>query len=357
MAGSNCTRSFFRNDLQRGGLLQGQCPVKRCTVDVREHQAPFMRLEDRIRYAGYCPEHGIRIHQHTFVCSNGTSREELDRAARRNLMFQADYYLETFCRMPRGQSLWLCYENSGDAVIYNVFTELFVRREPLRTLMGHFTRSEITGDIQLYLWGGRVDLEDTDVQIYGPLQQVRARLEGDLKGYYTEPDVMLVVPGQVLIWIEAELGGRSPLATGGSATTDDEPRQREKLIERYCASNDLIDAETIIEFRGDSSRFSERLFRDLVFAASMAKLAGIEDWLVVYLRGEQERTLNHAEPQEMAVLWAVHSMLEPAYWNRFVTCAWEMPYHLCVAGRPELCNLAWYMENKTLNCRQAFNIS
>ncbi|MBA7613022.1 hypothetical protein ES703_20265 [subsurface metagenome] len=75
----------------------------------------------------------------------------------------------------------LCYENSEDAVSYNVFTEMLAHSVSLKKLLKHITKEEPRNAVELYLWGGNIDLEHNEFVPYKPLMDVRKHLEHDIK--------------------------------------------------------------------------------------------------------------------------------------------------------------------------------
>ena len=190
---------------------------------------------------------------------------------------------------------------------------------------------------------------------YQPLEEVRDRLEGDLL-VQTEPDIMLVVPGKVLICIEAKFGSKNPIATEGDENADKKQKKTTTLVERYCSKNKMVDVDAMFDLTKMPRRFYEQLFRNLVFAASMAKIAGIKKWHVANLRSQHVMNLKRGKPESNPVLRAVRSILRPELKKRFSHITWEEIYEECVQGDRHLHNLAWYMKNKTLACRRAFNI-
>lgn len=223
---SSCTISFFRNDLQRIRLQQGKCPIKNCVVNIQHHQAPFKQYKGEMIYLPFCPEHGIRMHKNTFVYYNGPSEEDLVTATKRNLMFHTQYYVANFLnKSNKAESHRLCYESSEDAVTYNVFTELLSDGRALKKLVRYITRKEISEDVELYLWGVKIDLKNNKLTRYdplSPLSKVRKHLEFDIKNFKTGPDIMLIVQKKILICIEAKFGSKNPVA---------EPKEEEKRRE------------------------------------------------------------------------------------------------------------------------------
>ena len=134
----------------------------------------------------------------------------------------------------------LCYENSEDALSYNVFTELLSNGVALKKLVSVITGRNIEDKVDLYLWGGKIDLKNHTFTKYEPLEEVRRHVEGDIKRFGTEPDIMLVVPKKVVICIEAKFGSKNPLAKDKAEREGEKPSKKERLIERYCTKNSMI---------------------------------------------------------------------------------------------------------------------
>jgi hypothetical protein len=53
----------------------------------------------------------------------------------------------------------------------------------------------------------------------------------------TEPDIMLVVPGELLICIEAKFGSGNPLAHPGQNAPGNKPTDLDGLIARYLPND------------------------------------------------------------------------------------------------------------------------
>ena len=350
MINSKCTTSFFKHDLQKARLQKGLCPVKACSPPLSK--IPFHKYN-----IPFCPEHGIRIHKNTFVYYNGSSKEEQILATRRNLMFHSDYYIDNFFKKKssKAESERLCYENSEDAVSYNIFTELLAK-DKLNKLVELIADRHINEDIELYLWGGKIDLKNNKFSLCEPLLKVREHLESGIKYYKTEPDIILIVPKKLIICFEAKFGSKNPIAEDKEVKPGEKPKKREELIERYCVSNKIIDADEIFNLDKNTSVFYEQLFRNLVFASSMAELEDKIDWKVVNLRSQYVLDLNEDKQDTASVVENVHSYLKPEHRKRFKHLTWEEIYRKVVKKDPELSSLAWYMENKSLSCGKAFNI-
>jgi len=293
MLASNCTISFFRNDLQSTRLRERKCPVKNCAINIDRHKVPFQKYKGTMRYLPFCPEHGIRVHGNGFVYYNGQHPIDLITATKRNLLFHSAYYIENFLKKANKlESGRLCYENSEDALTYNVFTELLAQGGALRKLVSHLLRRKIEDEVELYLWGGKIDLKHHTFTAYKPLEEVRRHLENDIKRFGTEPDIMLVVPKKAVICIEAKFGSKNPLAIDKEAMEGDKPKKKEKLVQRYCTNNTIINSSQILSVEKPSPLFYEQLFRNIIFAASMAKLEGQAEWHVVNLRNQHVMNLK-----------------------------------------------------------------
>ena len=357
MPTSSCTVSFFKNDLQATRLQRGECPIKNCKVDITRCEVPFQRYRGKMRHLPFCPEHGIRIHPTSFVYYNGSSENDLAMATRRNLMFNADYYISNFFKKAsKAESHRLCYESSEDAVSHNVFTELLTNAHAIKKLTKHFTSETVKDDIELYLWGGKIDLKSGKHTQYKPLQCVHNHLESDIGKYKTEPDAMLVVPGKVLICIEAKFGSKNPITKEVPEGAGEKPKSKKSLIERYCTKNEIVDTNMIFDFESMPDRLAEQLFRNVVFASSMAELADIPRWYVVNLRSQHVMNLKRGRPESLPVVRSVRSMLKPRYKKRFSHMTWEDIFEIAINGNDKLHDLSWYMKNKTINCQRAFNV-
>jgi hypothetical protein len=362
MSTSSCTISFFRNDLQKMRLEQGKCPIKNCSVDIQQQDVPFKHYKGRMIYLPFCPEHGLRIHKNTntFVYYNGPmeKRENLIIATKRNLMFNSEYFVRNFLeKSNKVESHRLCYENSEDAVTYNVFTEILNSGHALKKLAKHITGEELVPDIELYLWGRKIDLKNNRLLKYSPLEQVQAELEPDIKKFKTEPDIMLIFSNKLLVCIEAKFGSKNPITQEKEEKVGEKPKSRAKLIERYCCKNMILDeGKQIFDFDNPPEVLYEQLFRNIVFAASMAKYAGIEQWYVVNLRSQHVMNVKRGEPESRPVLKNVRAILKRDYKKRFLELTWEKLYEICIRYNEGLHNLSWYMKNKTLGCDRGFNI-
>ncbi len=250
----------------------------------------------------------------------------------------------------------LCFESSEDAVSYNVFTEMLYNGATLKKLVGHITKENITDEVELYLWGGKINLKDNKFLLYEPLLQVRKHLEHKVRRFATEPDIMLIVPSKIIICIEAKFGSKNPIAIEKKTKGGEKPKSKKELIKTYCLDNKIIDASEIFDFSKMPSLFYEQIFRNIVFAASIAKLSAIPKWYVLNLRNQHTMNLKRGRLESMPILRNIRSMLRPKYKKRFNHITWEQIYDIAVKGNENLYDLSWYFKNKSLNCGRAFNV-
>ena len=167
---------------------------------------------------------------------------------------------------------------------------------------------------------------------------------------------MLLMNIQV-ICIEAKFGSKNPIALDKIEAEGEKPKRMDRLKERYYNKNELIKGYDIFDFTPKPMLlFYEQLFRNIVFAASMAHLEKTEKWYVVNLRNEHLMNLKKGSPEGMPVMRSVRSILNPKYKKRFLHLTWEEIYEIAVKDNPKLYNLSWYLKNKSLKCGRAFNI-
>lgn len=310
-----------------------------------------------MRYLPFCPEHGIRLHKKGFVYYNGIYKADKSEATRRNLIFNGDAYIENILNEELKQEAnRLCYESNEDAVSWNVFTELLKTGSTLPKIVKLITGRNYSGAINLYLWGIRIDLAGRSFSQYKPLAKARALIEPDIKVFPTEPDIMLVIPGKLVICIEAKFGSKNPEAKEKEQVTSNKPTKISDIIDKYYFRNNLINKDNIFDLSNIPKPFYEQLFRNLVFAASMAKYEGNADWYVANLRSRHVMNLNPGRAESRPVMKNIRSILMPKYKKRFIHITWEDIYNTAVKDDPQLVNLAWYFKNKTLNCTRAFSV-
>lgn len=347
---SRCSISFFRNDLHR--IKRLHCPVKNCSSNI--YNIRFNKKS----FVPFCPEHGLTIHSGGFVYYNGNTEEGCISAIKRNLMFHADYYISGFFRKNNKiESGRLCYESSEDAVSYNVFTELLSSKSALKQVVELISGKSYSGDVDLYLWGNKINIDKCTTHAYEPLEIVRNKLEYDIKHFKTEPDIMLVVPNNVVICIEAKFGGKNPLSHDKEIKEGEKPKNIASLVERYCRNNMFMNMNEVFNYESQLPKsLHEQIFRNIVFAASMAKLEGARDWYVANLRSQHIINIKRGKPESKPVMRDVCSILNGTHKRRFKHLTWEDIYAHVIKDEPHLNDLRWYLKNKSYACSRAFNI-
>ena len=200
---------------------------------------------------------------------------------------------------------------------------------------------ELTGECatdepELYMWGNRIG---ADIGKWQGLLDVRKQLEGDLN-LPTEPDIMLRVPGQAVVLIEAKFGSPNSsldkkVGRFGSA---------ENFLKRYrCKPGGagVLNTKWISEQTSD--RILEQLCRNAVFA----------HWLA--LEGEQAFVINlvtrRARNDELA--FRQHLAGDGV---RFHVRNWENLVGLQAIQTEQASILHSYLRNKTLNLLPAFDL-
>ena len=225
-------------------LLHGDS-LRCCIRDCRE----MLLKRHRGQQPCFCPQHGI---------SMSTKPTYIYKDKARNFIIGKD--------IPRHLSKvenWrLGFETSEDALSWNVFVSLYV----LEGLAGAFEKLTGTipiGEPELYLWGNRID---TDCIPCPNLYEVRKKLENGMV-ITTEPDIILRVPGQAIVLIEAKFDSPNGSLAGkkgrfGSVT---------EFLKRYrCKEGvaDPLNREWISE--QEDGKILEQLCRNAIFAHWLA---------------------------------------------------------------------------------------
>jgi len=348
---SNCNKTFTTDDI----LYKDNktCPIKHCRSQLIT--VPFRQIYEK----PYCPEHGIRIHSHTFVYQNQKEEKMSDIIAlQRNLEFNFDCYKRFLndAKHFKAESYRLAYENSEDAVSWNVFTEL-KRKELLPLFVRNITGIESKGEPQLYLWTGKIDFNSPPIKMK-EIDETRKVVEKDIKRFKTEPDIIIEVGKEILIFIEAKFASSNKMAKDKDVKPGQKPIRKKALIERYLSQNKLLDYSFFADgdYLLEIEPFYEQLFRNLVFCSVIAKMRGCKNWLVVNLRREKQMMHNKGEPSTGDLLTSVRNLLSPMYQSRFQHITWEKIYRECLKDLPEDDKLKRYFRGKTASCKKAFEV-
>jgi len=336
-------------DAERGAQTPpSRCPVRGCGAGLVP--ITFGKTADGPRYLPWCPEHGLRLHSKTFAYWNGRGREDESRL--RNFIVQPELAREVALgKGMKAESHRLGYEMSEDALSWNVFVSL-AEAGRLRGAVQYLTGRDPQTEPRLYLWGRPVF--EADRSVYGPLQTVRNALESDIHTYVTEPDIMLVADGELLVSIEAKFGSGNPLAHKGEVKEGEKPITASGLRERYLGADTSERTKLIVQskFIGDAPH--GQLLRNIVFAAEMTQGA---PWHVVNLvaeslKGKDDGYKSYANPTE-----PITRYLHADYQHCFTYRSWEGLYAHCVAGDPALAGLDSYLRGKSAHYRPAFDLN
>jgi len=229
----------------------------------------------------------------------------------------------------------LGFETSEDAVSWNVFVGLYAF-EGLAEVFESLTGVVPSGKPELYLWGNRIDADCTP---WPDLCEVRAALEKGM-AIPTEPDIMLRVPGQAIVLVEAKFGSpNSSFAKKkgrfGSVT---------EFLRRYRCKEGAADPLNRKWISGrEDERILEQLCRNAIFAHWLA--SGDEQPFVINLlrraaRDEEQLFRQHLSEDVV----------------RFRVRTWEDIWSLSAIQREQATILRHYLENKTLNLLPAFDL-
>lgn len=326
------------------------CPVFGCA-------APLGKAPSQWGEMDYCPVHRIRIHTgtRTFVYYNGADEISKREAALRNILFEGHYFGEHILdNAAKAETHRICHETSEDALTWNVFSRL-ARGRLLSTLISTFTHQGSKTEPELYLWGLNVRLNDSSTpSLFPALESARGIFENGIEKFLTEPDIMLYVPGEVLVLVETKFTSGNTIAST-SAThdlIDEKPKSRDGILQRYAPTALPRDA---LLAPSSSGPFYSQLYRNLVFAIHMANELGVR-WALGNLvsEGQFHQRQHKAEFQDPTQF--IRTLLPEESRGRFLFHSWERLYADHVAKANGLRDLAEYMFNKSANCAKAFAV-
>ena len=343
--------SYFdvRNLADPVSCLDG-CPVADCA-------ATLGKAEYGRHTMPYCPLHRIRIHptSRTFVYYNGQDASSRSEAALRNIVFERDYFEKhVLGNAAKAESHRICHETSEDAVTWNVFSRLTNARM-LQPLLSSLTNVSVNCEPELYLWGLNIRLNDPATPpLFPALKSARDTFEAGISKFLTEPDIMLYVPGHVLVLVEAKFtsGNTIALDNGAHDTIDAKPKSRAGLLERYELPERLRDK---LVYPSSSLPFYSQLYRNLVFAIFMADRLGVK-WHLVNLVGKKQFVQRQKLPNFQDPTPVIHDVLPAGARGQFQFSNWEHLYAGVIAGDTGLKDLAEYMRHKSANGVKAFDV-
>jgi hypothetical protein len=243
---------------------------------------------------------------------------------------------------------------SEDALSWNFFVGL-AEAGQLRHVVQFLTGRTVVTEPSLYLWGELIDLKQCKRERFQPLDMVRNRIEHDIKRFKTEPDIMLVIHGQLIICVEAKFSSGNPLSHEGEVKDGQKPTDRTGLLWRYL-DQATVETKRIIDGNGIGEIFHSQLFRNVVFASEMANGS---DWHVVNLVSKTQwncrkdtKGYSFVNPEAQ-----VRAYLNKNHQHCFSFHYWEELYKKLVKNYPELGQLNTYICSKSAHYRKAFDLS
>jgi hypothetical protein len=270
----------------------------------------------------FCPKHGISMSaKPTYIYRN----------AERNFIIGKDIPK----RLPKVENWRLGFETSEDALSWNVFVSLYAL-EGLAEVSAKLTGISPMEEPELYLWGNRIAAECGK---WERLLDVRKKLEDGLV-IPTEPDIILRIPGQAVVLIEAKFGSSNSRLAGKKTRFG----SLEEFLKRYkCkdAATDPLNRTWISE--QEDTMILEQLCRNAIFAHWLA--SGDEQPFIINLvtrKATNDERLFRQHLAENGVQFRVYT--------------WEEVCGLSVVHGEQASVLRRYLENKTLNLQPAFNL-
>jgi hypothetical protein len=229
-------------------------------------------------------------------------------------------------------------EGSEDALTWNVFVPLF-HLGLLPALLEQLDLDRTMSEVELYLWGNRILKTPGTKMVWDNLARVRDALERGT-GFPTEPDIILRVPGRLLVLIEAKFGS-------SNATLfhkEDRFGGVDEFLARYPAregSEDPIDRKWIEEQAPKC--VLEQLVRNVVFATHLAEKG--ERMIVLNLvRGSDEITVENRFRKHLVRQGPVE----------FRRATWESFWPIFARAGDNATPVLNYLANKSLGLEVAF---
>lgn len=352
-AQSSCSKSFGYKDFDPK-LIETQKAWEKCPIGGCELDTITIGVKRRSRIP-VCVKHGIRLHAGTFVYWNGAENEV--RARLRNFQVRPDLAKKFVAgKTGKVESGRLGYEMSEDALSWNVFVGL-MEAGALAKAVSHLCGTMPSREPDLCLWGFEIVDTVDPPEAFAPLDAVRRHLEKGIRKFVTEPDIMLVIPGELLVCIEAKFGSGNPLAHPGEKIEDEKPTDVDGLVARYLPT-DAKAAHSAINAAEVKYPLHGQLFRNVAFAAEMAAREGIEDWRVVNLVAktlwEERRLKKHSAGYSLSdPTLEIERYLHIEHRHRFSFRHWEGLYSSVLKDIP---TVARYMTSKSAHFHQAFNL-
>jgi hypothetical protein len=243
----------------------------------------------------------------------------------RNILFEREYFrAHILGNSIKAETHRICHETSEDAVSWNVFAAL-ATAGVLPALLSQLSQLNVTSEPELYLWGLRAGFGESSAPVqFPPLTNARRTFERGITKFLTEPDIMLYVPGQVLVLVEAKFTSGNTLAL--SSETDDrpgnKPKSREGTLKRY--SSGALPSGALLA-PSASGPFYSQLYRNLVFAIHMANELGVR-WGIVSLVGAKQCRQRESKDEFRDPSQFIQGLLPEKSRSQFRFYSWERLY-------------------------------
>lgn len=323
--------------------FENSCPILGCS-----------EILDSVLYSRsdrpFCKRHGIRLHpgSRTFVYFNGDSREERAFAALRNVITGKKEFKEKILRSRyKAETHRIGFESSEDALSWNVFYSLYQNNslaETVKFLIGEKPNSEP----DLYLWGHKIDPNTDETEFFKPLTAAIEFYESDVAKFKTEPDIMLHIPNELLILIEAKFTSGNKLSKEIDNKEGEKPNSVIGTINKYMPRKNMA----IFNLDDLPVEIYTQLYRNLIFANEMSDT---ESWSVINLVSSTQwanrDTGDYTDPTEN-----VRLLLADNAASKFQFRTWENLYKNVVQEEVKSDNLDEYLRTKSLSCERAFDI-
>jgi hypothetical protein len=264
------------------------------------------------------------------------------------MLFERNYFgTHILGNAAKAETHRICHETSEDALTWNVLSRL-ANGGMLSALASTLTGLSLKNEPELYLWGLQVRLHDSSVpQLFPALKSARDIFEKGVSKFLTEPDIMLYIPGQLLVLVEAKFTSGNTIASASITddVTGEKPKSREGILRRY--TTEALPRDALLA-PPPSGPFYSQLYRNLVFAIYMSNKLNVRwDLVSLVCEGQFRQRLDDVESQDPTQF--IHALLPEKSRNQFHFYSWERLYVDHVAKAKELKDLAEYMYNKSAN--------
>lgn len=348
---SQCNEYFDARELDPSRVHPPhvRCPVCDCAATLDSAPSQWGRQP-------YCPNHGLRIHPGTptFVYYNGNSRKDKQKAVIRNIVNNKEYFGDYIFGNPlKAETHRICHELSEDALTWNVFSSLASQNKLDKALSFLVGRDISDVEPELYLWGLRIDFaRKAPPEPFSPLLAARKVFEGDIKGFWTEPDLILLLPGELLLLAEIKFASQNDVAQNIDVAKGVKPKSKSGTLRRYNTS--LLPPGSL-HTDGLQGPFYAQLYRNVVFAVFMANELDV-DWHVSNLVSTTQWSNITPTDGVLDPTGFMQLLLGDSKALRFSFRTWEDLWLHCVKKDSDLLPLSEYMRHKSARMIRAFEL-